>query len=489
LNHDAPTQPLRVLLPPLLALAACLLALRLGPDGDDGMAALWLRLLASASWVAGAWLAVRVLEVLFWQRLVPRRGGLRIPRLLRQLVAVLLVLLTVAVLLNQVWGLSLLPMLATTGAVGIIAGLALRNLLADFFSGIALNVEHPFRLDDFVLLHVRGKRDPVAGFVREINWRSTTVLTPEDNLISVPNSAVARATVENLSFPSPVYELELEVVLDWVLDTARLEPVLSAAMLEAWTLGATSGDKPPKFRIRRLDGAGVAYKIVYLIDPRKKPKGPARHTLLSCLHRHLRYAGLRPVMSEMAASGLPPRPQRFLDLGSAADRRLVIDQIGLLSVLTAGERARLAEGVRVCRVTTGTAVVQQGAAGHSMYLLAAGVLDVRVQAAGAAESQRSGVLSPGDFFGEMSLLTGSPRTATVTALCPALLFEVPFELMATLLDARPALAEGLSQVVAEHLRRDAAAQAPEAAAPLPEPSFTRALAARIRHFFASRSAL
>jgi CRP-like cAMP-binding protein len=260
-------------------------------------------------------------------------------------------------------------------------------------------------------------------------------------------------------------------------------------MLEAWTLGATSGDKPPKFRIRRLDGAGVAYKIVYLIDPRKKPKGPARHALLSCLHRHLRYAGLRPVMSEMAASGLPPRPQRFLDMGSAADRRLVIDQVGLLSALTAGERARLAEGVRVSRVATGTAVVQQGAGGHSMYLLAVGVLDVRVLAAGAAESQRSGVLSPGDFFGEMSLLTGSPRTATVTALCPSLLFEVPFELMATLLDARPALAEGLSQVVAEHLRRDAAAQAPEAAPPPPEPSFTQALAARIRNFFASRAAL
>ncbi len=493
MNPDAPAQPLHVLLAPLLALAACLLALRFLPGGeglvDAGQgAALLLRLAGSLTWLAGAWLLIRVLEALFWQRLLPLRGGVRIPRLLRQLVAVLLFLLTIGVLLTQVWGLSVLPMLATTGAVGIIAGLALRNLLADFFSGIALNVEHPFRLDDFVLLHVRGKREPVAGFVREINWRSTTVLTPEDNLISVPNSAVARATVENLSFPSPVYELELEVVLDWALDTARLEPVLSAAMLEAWTLGATSGDKPPKFRIRRLDGAGVAYKIAYLIDPRRKPKGPARHALLSCLHRHLRYAGLRPVMSEMAASGLPPRPQRFLDAESSADRRIVIDHIGLLSALTAGERGRLAGRVRVCRVPAGAAVVRQGEAGHSMYLVAAGVLDVRVRAEGAAEAARSAVLSPGDFFGEMSLLTGSPRTATVTALCPALLFEVPCELMADLLDARPALAESLSQVVAEHLRHDAAVRAPEAAAPLPEPSFAQALAARIRNFFATRPA-
>ena len=493
MKQDARIQPLHALLLPLLLLALCLLAGRFVQQGalrpgDDETAAVLLRLASSLAWVAGAWLLIRAIELLLWQRLLPSRSGLRIPRLLRQLVAVLLFLLTMAALLTQVWGLSVLPMLATTGAIGIVAGLALRNLLADFFSGIALNMEHPFRLDDFVLLHVRGKRAPVAGFVREINWRSTTVLTPEDNLISVPNSAVARSTVENLSFPSPVYELELEIVLDWVLDAVRLEQVLSAAMVEAWALGATSGDKPPKYRVCRLDGAGVAYKIVYLIDPRVKPKGPARHTLLSCLHRHLRYAGLRPVLAAEATQGVLQPPQRFLDADSADDRLLAIAQVGLLSVLTPAEHRLLAEGVRLCRAPTGNAVVSLGDAGSSMYIVAAGVLEVKVLAPAGGALVRIQTLGPGDFFGEMSLLTGAPRTATVSTLCPVLLYELPHELMASLLAARPMLAEALSQVVAEHLRRDAAALTVEEHGPPRRPTLAETIAARIRAFFGARTA-
>ncbi|MDP3611967.1 MAG: mechanosensitive ion channel family protein, partial [Rubrivivax sp.] len=270
--------PLAHLIAPTLLVLACVLlqrAVRSGYFPPFGLVSpqTAAQLVATLTSLAVLWLLLRVADVLLWDRLLPRYAGVRLPRLLRQVVAVVVSVLAVAVVLSHVWELSVGPVLATTGAIGIVAGLALRNVLADFFSGIALNMEHPFRLDDFVLFHIRGKREPVAGFVREINWRSTTVLTPEDNLISVPNSLVAMSTVENLSFPSPVSELELDVVLDWHLDPAVLEPVLTAAMVDAWVRGATSGDKPPKFRICKLDGAGVTYRIVYLIDPRKKPKG------------------------------------------------------------------------------------------------------------------------------------------------------------------------------------------------------------------------
>ena len=105
---------------------------------------------------------------------------LRLLRPLRQVVAVLMFIAGAAVVFSNAWDLSVGRVLATTGAICIIARLALRNVLADIFSGSALNREHPFRLHDFVLFHICGKREPVAGFVREVNWRSTAVLTPED---------------------------------------------------------------------------------------------------------------------------------------------------------------------------------------------------------------------------------------------------------------------------------------------------------------------
>ena len=66
--------------------------------------------------------------------------------------------------------------------------------------------------------------------------------------------------------------------------------------------------------------ADVTYRIVYLIDPRKKPKGPARHTLLSCLQQHLRFAGLRPVKAENAPGRTEPEPQRPMGHAYVAGR-------------------------------------------------------------------------------------------------------------------------------------------------------------------------
>jgi CRP-like cAMP-binding protein len=434
---------------------------------DTALAQRLGQVLATVSWLLALWLLIRVANVLLWERLLPRMAGVRFPRLLQQVLAVVIAIIGVAALLSQVWALAVGPVLAATGAIGIVAGLALRNLLADFFSGIALNMEHPFRLEDFVLLYIRGKREPVAGFVKEINWRSTTVLTPEDNLISVPNSVVAMGTVENLSFPSPVYELELDIVLDWHLGSDVVERVMGAAMVDAWARGATSGDRPPKFRICRLDGTGVTWRIVYLIDPRKKPKGPARHLLLSCVQRHLRLAGLQPVK---LGDGPPPPPQRPWELWRVDDRQQVLDQVPLLQALTAQERLALAAALPQRTLAAGQVVVAAGDAGESMFVVAAGVLEVLLP---APSTGRVAVLSPGEWFGEMSLLTGAARSASVRTMTAAVLIEIRREQLAPLLAARAALASTLAAAVAEHQRSDEAQRA-AAAGETPPPAAGRA---------------
>lgn len=436
------------------------------------------RLAATLTWCIAVWLVVRVVDLTLWERLLPRTAGLRVPQLLRQLAGLMIGTLAATLLLSQVWGLAIGPMLAATGAIGIVLGLALRNVLADFFSGIALNLEQPFRLDDFVLVHVRGKREPVAGFVREINWRSTTVLTPEDNLISVPNSVVAASTVENLSFPSPVSELELDIQLHWQLGVETVERLLGAAMVDAWARGATSGDRPPKCRLARLDGGGMTWRIVYLIDPRRQPKGPARHLLLTCVHRHLRMAGLQPVPAELAGREAPP--QRPRQAGLAADRAGMLALAPLLDVLTDDERSRLAAGVQVHDVPAQAEVVRAGEPGGTLFVLVAGALEV----VRGVPPGRVNVLSPGDTFGEMSLLTGAPRSAAVVALCPSVLFEITREPLMPLLQARPELARALAEQAAIHQQRDAATGERPAAPPgAPRARLTDTILEAMRRLF------
>ena len=445
-----------------------------------------LRLIESAGWLAGTWLVVRTLDILLWDRLVPWWIGMRAPGLLRQFTAMLVFVVGVTVLLRQSWELALTPVLATTGVLGVVLGLAMRGILADFFSGIALNIEKPFDLGDFICLRVRGQREPLFGSVREINWRSTRLLTPEDNLISIPNSAVAEAIVENLSYPSPVSELEADLTLHWDVDQTLAERVLTAAATEAWALGATAGDRPPKLRICRIDGAGVTWRIVYLLDPRKRGKGPARHILLRCVQRHMVMAGLRPAGLPDQFGGWPAEPPavRPLDHKTMGDRLKVLSTVELLRVLTAQERSMLAEVLLLRPVPAGQAVVQQGEPGDSMFVVVEGALDVQVP--GLTEAKRANVLGPGSVFGEMAMLTGEARSATVVALSPVLLYEFGRTQLAPMLVVRPGLADVLAAQMVQHQQRDAkslqAALDGKAADDMPR-SLVQQLAERIRAWF------
>ena len=454
------------------------------PIGRDVLS----RVLVSSAALAGAVALLQLNGWLVWDRLVPRYSGLRIPGLLRQFVGVLVMVATFVAVLSQVWGVALPAVLATTGVFGLVLGLALRGTLTDFFSGIALNIEQPFRLDDFVLLHTRLRREPIAGLVREINWRSTRILTPEDNLVSVPNRVVATAVVENLSFPSPVSEQEVDIALDWTLPQGVTDALLGAAVTEAWMRGAVAGDKPPKVRICRLDGYGVTWRITYLLDPRLKAKGPARHELLSCVHRHLVLAGVRPVAladngpRAGPASAETPVIGKVPEFDTPQARRRVLDTMPLLDSLTNEERETLATAMRLRQVDRGGRVVERGQAGRSMFVLAAGVAEVHV-ADNAGNPHRATVLGPGDSIGEMSLLTGAERSADVVAMWPLVLFEIDPEVLAPLLGARPALAEALSRTAAVHQEADARLRHPPdlpAAGPLSRPA---QIAAEIRAFF------
>lgn len=237
--------------------------------------------------------------------------------------------------------------------------------------------------------------------------------------------------------------LELDVVLDGNLRPSVLHAALGAAMVEAWSLGATLGDKPPVFRLHRLVGAGVAYKIVAQIDSRQPAPGPARHTLLGCVHKHLRFANLRPVLP--GRSGMAETEQRPRDLQRPDEQLFAVDQVDLFAVLSPFERRMLVSALHVKHLPAGAVAVHSGEAGQSMFVVASGVLQVEAERADAQPT----VLGPGQVFGEMSMLTGAPRNATVRSLFAAVLFEVPHTVLAELLVQRPELVDDLAQVISQ----------------------------------------
>jgi CRP-like cAMP-binding protein len=138
--------------------------------------------------------------------------------------------------------------------------------------------------------------------------------------------------------------------------------------------------------------------------------------------------------------------------------------------------------VVVRRHAIGDEVVCAGEAGDAMFVVVAGVLEVFLPQPTSA-ARRVGVLGPGDFFGEMSMLTGAARSASVVVRSAAILYEISHALIAPLLHHRPELADALAQAVAEHQRADADAVAiPPAERRQQQRSLVQNLAARIRAF-------
>jgi CRP-like cAMP-binding protein len=96
-----------------------------------------------------------------------------------------------------------------------------------------------------------------------------------------------------------------------------------------------------------------------------------------------------------------------------------------------------------------TLVIGQGDEGDTLYVIAEGALDVLVRPKPSDDPMRVASLSPGDFFGEMSLLTGEPRRADVHTATPVLIYELARETVAQLIDRRPVIADRLARAVSE----------------------------------------
>ena len=142
-----------------------------GVDGQRQLQA-WKRGFESMAWLFGAALLNQLLRRLLWDGLVTRALGTPVPGVLRAIVAVLGYIAAVACIVGLVYGRSVTAFLAALGASGVVVGFALRDLLADVFTGLAINIDRTFGLGDWV--QVNGGHDgPTAARIREIGWRST----------------------------------------------------------------------------------------------------------------------------------------------------------------------------------------------------------------------------------------------------------------------------------------------------------------------------
>jgi small-conductance mechanosensitive channel/CRP-like cAMP-binding protein len=409
----------------------------------------WLALNILA-WIAGAVLAARLVQALGWNQ-IGRKTGRYAPYLLVQITNVLIYVSAAMGMAGVLFEIPLTGAIATSSVIGLVMGFALKSLISDTFSGIALNLDQGFSINDFIMLVGRPGTTRISGRVTQINWRSTYLETPENSTLVIPNTVVSESIVMNFSRPAPASEFELIVTLDFEVPSERAVRVLNAAVHAAARENKAIWDC--KARISELNTTGITYKIKYMLDPSKLGPGKAKHFILGHVERQMKLTGLslaHPKVDNWSRE----TPEINNSLGDVLNRIWLLKKIQLFKQFAEGELAGLAERMTMRTFAPGTQVITAGDAGQSMFLLSEGLTSVLVK--GEDGEVDVATLRPGDFFGEMSLLTGEPRSATIMTLSETVAFEIDKEDLLPLLDANPDAAEMLAIAVAD--RRLASAE-------------------------------
>lgn len=425
--------PYRRLIPPVaLWLAATALALPgvlraldwagLPPEVEGHL----VELSAAASWLSAAWFGARLF------RIVVSGGERPVPRLLGDMVAIALFVAAVIVVLGSVFHQPVGALVTTSGVVVAVLGFSLREFIADIFAGVCINMERPYALGDWLEVPPANQ----AGKVVEINWRATRMVTLDGVTVVVPNGLMARSKFLNFSAPRRSFRVCAAVTLDFDL------PVERARRLMAVAVRSTTGVLPepaPDIQVEGFFDHGVRYLVRFWV-PDYEPMVAIRGEVLTNVHRHLRLGGvpLRHGRQDLTIARVATEAP---DLDGR--RVSVLRHVELFRALTVEDLELLSRDLTVRHDAAGSVIVLAGDTGGSLFVVVEGLLEVRGERGVLAS------LGPGDVFGEMSFLTGAPRSATVVAATEAVLFEIFDRQVRPILHCRPDLAEALGAIIEE----------------------------------------
>ncbi|WP_345817414.1 mechanosensitive ion channel family protein (plasmid) [Paraburkholderia sp. PREW-6R] len=375
---------------------------------DSG--AVWLRAIGGAWWLLGS----RIVVATLWFALHRDRRS-RGARLFSDLAAAAIYIATAAIVLNSVFALPVTGVVATSGVVAIVLGLALQNTLADVFSGIAVGIEAPFSVGDRIQI-----ADKIEGVVVQINWRSIRINTDGDDMAIIPNSLIAKAEIINRSIPSPRRIASVDISCsEHALPDRVIEILLHATLLCPDILQAP----PPSAVLAQLGARRNTYKIAFNVA-NTSHLGPTRDLLLRSVRRQLHYAGFSDLShhDQLTKSELPDE--------ALLARRLLRDVI-LFECLDEQQLDGLSALLELLRLEPGDALFSEGSVDPALYIVAWGILELTRQSASATET--IGCIGAGEYVGEIGMLTAAPHAATGVARTYCRIYRLPRKVLEPLL--------------------------------------------------------
>lgn len=385
---------------------------------------------------AGRSIVLLAVDVVFGRRI--HRAPPRIFRDLTQAVVyVIVVLLTLR-------GIGVEPgsLLTTSALLTAVIGLALQDTLGNLVSGLALQMQRPFEVGDWIQFESDEK---TIGQVTEVNWRATTLLTNDLVEVIVPNGVLARASIRNYTQPSPVSRRSIEVSAPYGIAPRRVHDAILGAL--AGTPGVLA-DPEPWVQTKRFADSGIEYVVWFFINDfatRPRIEGAVRDRVWYALQRaniEIPFPIRTVHMHQMSEEKEKRDHERELER-----RDKVLRCVDFLDVLPPEVHRALAAATTKRLYAPGETIVWQGDSSEELYIIDQGTVIVEVES-DLGKKRVVAKLGAGKFFGEMALMTGEPRAATVRAETECELLVVGHAAFHDTLAAAPGIIEKMSDLLA-----------------------------------------
>jgi small-conductance mechanosensitive channel len=418
----------------LLVLAMALGALALGHPRAHP---LFIQAASLLFWVVGTYLSIRVFT---WVLLDPLLSNRRtaIPGFARDIVVFCLYVGAAVYLLHREGGMNLGTLLGTGAIAAAVVGLSLQETLGNLFAGISLNLDEAFRVGDWIEVtgNLRGGpgQETFVGMVETTTWRSVQLVTENGDTTILPNRILAQAVVTNLYAPSGLHRRTLKVTVE----PHGALPRTLAALEQALGGIPHFAHHKPEVMTHSFDMGGVVLELRWWALGWRHGRAAnflAVRLAQTVLNRH--------GVALLGPHGATTPHVNPIVLKEGAIRE-ILRKIGLPPEWT----QELQEGIILRRAAPGEGIIREGDAGESLFIVITGALQV-VRVAERTEPYTGlfwdvlAVLGPGDWFGEGSLLTGAPRSATIVASAACELVELPKQAFEACLRKNPQVVDRL----------------------------------------------
>jgi small-conductance mechanosensitive channel/CRP-like cAMP-binding protein len=375
-------------------------------------------------------------------------------------------------------GLDLTGLVATSAVITAVLAFSMQDTLGNILGGVVLQLDDSVRIGEWVTV------DGVSGQVVDVRWRHTAIETRDRETVIIPNGWLVKnrfSIVGSRRDASSVSRRWVYFNLELATAPAQVCEVLEDSVRLADIPNVVSEPPPSAVLMEVGQGYGKYALRFWIADPR--PDDPTDSSVrlhaLAALARHR--IALAVTREERLITKENEARQKALRADEVSKRAQALAQVDLFRSLSEDERTALADNMVIAPFIHGDTITRQGAIAHWLYLIAEGEVEIWSEHDG--QRTRVATLGSGSVFGEMGLMTGEPRRASVIAKSDAVCLRLDKAGFEAVLRSRPDIAGDISNVIAERMQQLDSAHQAISGRSSETASTSDAIRGRIRRFF------